>query len=407
MGLERIKHVASSLGVLEPAAHVITIAGTNGKGSSVAMTDAILLQAGFSTACFTSPHLVDYRERVLVNGNMLSEQAHCDAFSAVENARGNISLTYFEFGTLAALWLIKQSKVDIAILEIGLGGRLDAVNIVEPDVSIVTSVDIEHVGFLGDNREDIGFEKAGVYRQGKPAICGDAKPPQRLLEHAEAIGAQLLCVERDYRHELGANEWTFMPCSVYAQSHLTPLYNLPVPQLPLANGPGVIAALQMLGLSIPDEAIRAGLKTAAVAGRFERWLGKPDVILDVAHNPHAARYLQSKLTQLLVQKPVQGKVYAVCGMLKDKDITSTLAELVSVITHWHVASLEGSRAASAGELAEILASFGHTAQTHSSVAAAYEEVIAQASAEDTIVCFGSFVTVAALYEHKGRSTNGE
>ncbi|RUO43813.1 bifunctional tetrahydrofolate synthase/dihydrofolate synthase [Aliidiomarina taiwanensis] len=406
MGLERITQVATTLGVLQPAKKVLTIAGTNGKGSSVAMADAILRQAGYSTACFTSPHIVDYRERVVVNGNMLSEQAHCDAFSAVEKARGETSLTYFEFGTLAALWLMKQHKLDVAILEIGLGGRLDAVNIVEPDASIVTSVDIDHVGFLGDNREDIGYEKAGIYRTGKPAICGDPKPPQRLVSHAQALGAQLFCVEQDYRHELDEHTWAFMPCSERGQEYLKPLQQLPVPQLPLANAPGVIAALQMLGLPISDEAMKRGLATAAVPGRFERWPGQPEVILDVAHNPHAAKYLHDKLMQIRRTQSTQGKVLAVCGMLKDKDIKSTLAELTPAISHWYVASLPGPRAACAEELAGVLDSMGQKAQPFMQVAAAYEAALAEAEPNDILVCFGSFVTVAALYEHKGRAFNG-
>lgn len=402
MGLDRIVAVAQSLQVLQPSPKVITVAGTNGKGSSVAMLDAILQQAGYSTACFTSPHLVDYRERVLVNGKMLTEQEHCDAFSAVNEARGNTSLTYFEFGTLAALWLIQKHQVDVAILEIGLGGRLDAVNIVDADLSIVTSVDIDHVGFLGNDRENIGFEKAGVFRAGKPAICGDRSPPQRLLTHAKTIGAHLLCVQQDYDLENTDQGWNFKLCSEQAKRSLTALDNLPEPQLPLANALGVIAGLQHAGFNVSVENVAMGLKEATVAGRFEIWPGEPKIILDVAHNPHAARYLYSKLQILREQSNVEIKIIAVCGMLADKDIHATLAELTPVIDKWYAATLPGSRAAQAFEIAEVLRALKSPSQQFNSVANAFEQALAESAPNDVIVCFGSFLTVTELYALKGR-----
>ncbi|HLV47816.1 MAG TPA: bifunctional tetrahydrofolate synthase/dihydrofolate synthase [Aliidiomarina sp.] len=406
MGLDRTLKVAQTLKVLNPSTKVITVAGTNGKGSSVAMLDAILREAGYSTACFTSPHLVDYRERVLVNGLMLPEEAHCEAFSAVNLARDNTSLTYFEFGTLAALWLIKRSQVDVAILEIGLGGRLDAVNIVDSDLSIVTSIDIDHVGFLGDNREDIGFEKAGIYRAGKPAICGDPNPPQRLLEHAQNIGAQLLCVKQDYDVQHTAEGWDFKLCSARAKLSLAPLHGLPEPQLPLANALGVIAGLQHAGFNVSDAEIAAGLKIAAVAGRFEVWPGTPQIILDVAHNPHAARYLSKKLAELRTQSVNETKVIGVCGMLADKDIHATLAELTGVIDTWYFATLPGSRAAKAEQLISSLGVMGPTPQSFDSIEAAFIKAQHEAGPNDVIVCFGSFLTVAAIYAFKGRTIGG-
>ncbi len=406
MGLERILRVAQVLKVLKLSPKVITVAGTNGKGSSVAMLDAILRQANYSTACFTSPHLVDYRERVLVNGQMLPEHEHCDAFSAVNKARGDTSLTYFEFGTLAALWLIQKHQVDVAILEIGLGGRLDAVNIVDPDLSIVTSIAIDHVGFLGNNREDIGFEKAGIYRAGKPAICGDPAPPKRLLEHAKNIGVNLLCVHQDYDAEATLTGWNFKPSSVRAKQSLTPLHDLPEPQLPLANALGVIAGLQHAGFKLAPSHIVAGLKTAAVAGRFEIWPGMPTVILDVAHNPHAARYLSTKLNALLAQGKNKPKIIAVCGMLGDKDIQATLAELRGTINDWYFATLPGARAATTERLILDLGTVESIPQSFGSIEEAFEQALCKAEASDVVVCFGSFLTVAAIYALKGRTIGG-
>ncbi len=407
MGLDRIVAVAQSLQVLQPSPKVITVAGTNGKGSSVAMLDTILQQAGYSTACFTSPHLVDYRERVLVNGKMLSEQEHCQAFSAVNEARASTSLTYFEFGTLAALWLIQKHQVDVAILEIGLGGRLDAVNIVDADLSIVTSVAIDHVGFLGNDRETIGFEKAGIYRAGKPAICGDRVPPQRLLAHAKEIGAHLLCVQQDYDLEKAEQGWNFKPCSEYATQSLTALNNLPEPQLPLVNALGVIAGLQHAGFHVSAENIAQGLIKATVAGRFEIWPGQPKIILDVAHNPHAARYLHDKLKMLRKQCFTEMKIIAVCGMLADKDIHATLAELTPVIDTWHVTTLPGVRAAQAVDIAAALTKLKCSSKQFDSVANAFKTALAEATANDVVVCFGSFLTVTAIYALEGRTIGGE
>ncbi|MCO4322034.1 bifunctional tetrahydrofolate synthase/dihydrofolate synthase [Aliidiomarina quisquiliarum] len=407
MGLDRIVAVAQSLRVLQPSPKVITVAGTNGKGSSVAMLDAILQHAGYSTACYTSPHLVDYRERVLVNGKMLTEQEHCEAFSAVNAARGSTSLTYFEFGTLAALWLIQKHQVDVAILEIGLGGRLDAVNIVDADLSIVTSVDIDHVGFLGNDRENIGFEKAGIFRAGKPAICGDRLPPQRLLAHAQEIGAHLLCVQQDYDLEKSEQGWNFILCSELAKQSLTALKNLPEPQLPVVNALGVIAGLQHAGFKVSANNVAQGLQTATVAGRFEIWPGEPKVILDVAHNPHAARYLRDKLQALREQTSSDINIIAVCGMLADKDIHATLAELTLVIDSWHVATLPGTRAAQAAHLAGVLTQLQCRSKQFVSVANAFEQALAEAKPNDVIVCFGSFLTITAMYACKGRTIGGE
>jgi len=407
MGLDRIITVAQTLNVLRPSPKVITVAGTNGKGSSVAMLDSILQHAGYSTACFTSPHLVDYRERILVNGKMLPEQDHCDAFSAINEARGDTSLTYFEFGTLAALWLIQKSQVDVAILEVGLGGRLDAVNIVDADLSIVTSVDIDHVGFLGNDRENIGFEKAGIFRAGKPAICGDPIPPKRLLEHAQAIGANLLCVKQDYDVEEAEQGWNFKLCSERAQQSLTPLKSLAKPQLPLPNALGVIAGLQHAGFAVNAESISQGLASASVAGRFEIWPGTPKVILDVAHNPHAARYLQGKLQTLRAESNDIIRVLAVCGMLADKDIHATLAELTDVIDTWYTAGLPGPRAAKAAQLSEQLNLLGAESKPFNTIKSAFEQALDEAGPNDVVVCFGSFLTITEIYALKGRTIGGE
>lgn len=420
LGLERIRQVAAHLALLQPEATVITVAGTNGKGSSVAFLSAMLQEAGYRVGCFTSPHLVDYRERVQINGQLLPEQEHCAAFAAINAARGDISLTYFEFGTLAALWLLQKHQVDIAVLEVGLGGRLDAVNIIDPELSIVTSVGIDHIDYLGRDRENIGFEKAGIYRSQRPAICGDAQPPQRLLAHAEAIQAQLLCVEQDYGLERLANgRWHFQVKSARAAKYLTPLTNLPEPQLPVMNALGVIAGLQLAGFNLSREQVCAGLEKAQVAGRFEIIANKPLTILDVAHNPQAAQYLRKKVSQLLERKIAQKttqqaevktskiRVIAVCGMLNDKDIQATLAELTGLVDVWYLADLPGPRGAKAAELSQALGAETVPQQNFSCVTVAYENAQKDAGEQDIIICFGSFLTIAALYAVQGRKINGE
>lgn len=396
MGLERTLRVAEQMQIQKPAPFIFMVGGTNGKGSTVSMLEHILKASGKRVATYTSPHLVDYRERVRVDGALLSEQEHCEAFAAVDAARKQTSLTYFEFGTLAAFWLIKKAQVDIAILEVGLGGRLDAVNVAEPDVSIVTSVDIDHIQFLGDDREHIGFEKAGIFRANKPAICGDSNAPQKLIEHARQIGALLRCVGRDFNAIQAASHWSYEDASSFSEwQHLN------YPQLPFPNAITALAALKASPFELTQDHVNQGLRDARVAGRFDLWEGEPRIVVDVAHNPHAARYLAERLAEIVNG----GRVLAVCGMLIDKDIKATLHAMNDVVDSWYLASLHTSRGASAQQLAKAIDDAPH--EDFPSVGEALKAAKCAASEVDVIVCFGSFITVAEVYQTEGRSIGVE
>ena len=364
------------------------------------MLNAILTAHGLRTATYTSPHLVNYRERVTVAGQWLSEAQHCEAFARVEQVRKETSLTYFEFGTLAALELIKNAQVDVAILEIGLGGRLDAVNIVPPDLSIVTSVGIDHIAFLGDDREVIGFEKAGIYRANKPAVCGDLHAPAALVEFAERTGAQLALAGIDFEI-LSENEteWSLRLPKGKLLEHL------PKPHLPLQNAATALTALSLTPFALTQNDYTEGLMRAFVPGRFESIRQAPIVILDVGHNPHAAAYLNHQLTKLKRYRPGVGKIRAVCGMLKDKDIRGTIEAISESIDLWYFASLPSERGASAAELAAELSNRAHFVQ-ESSVAIAYKRALSEASEQDVILCFGSFLTITAIYEVEGKVIRG-
>lgn len=384
MGLERVRQVASQLDLLTLPSVNFVVAGTNGKGSTVRFLEKICLAAGQSVVAYTSPHIERYSERVRYNDDELPEAMHIQAFQAIEQGRGQISLTYFEYSTLAALWLVQQLKPDVVVLEVGLGGRLDAVNIVDADVAIVTSIGVDHVAFLGDNREDIGFEKAGVFRPHRPAVCGDPEPPQKLLEHARSIASQLCCVGQGYRYERHQDSFDF----VGPRATLT---NLPVPQLPLINAATALAALQLSPLHIEPEVIKEGLREAELAGRLEIVRNTPVVIVDVGHNPHAAKYLASELKLRFGDKSVK----AVCAMLNDKDQQGTLAELLPLIQHWYLAPLSGVRGTTAEDLAANLP-ISAPSSCHESVADALSTAVNHSGENDIILGFGSFLTVSAI-----------
>jgi dihydrofolate synthase/folylpolyglutamate synthase len=396
LGLDRVRAVQAQL-KLHPAFPIITVGGTNGKGSTSAMLEAMLLAAGYRVGCYTSPHLIRYNERVRINGRMADDAALCAGFAAVEAARGEIALTYFEFGTLAALWLFAQAKFDVVILEVGLGGRLDAVNVFEPDVAIVTTVDLDHAEYLGDTRELIGFEKAGIFRAHKPAICADAYPPATLLQHAAEIGAQLLRIEHDFGVQRAPESWTYWGPS-------GPRSALPYPAMrgahQLANAAGAIAALDCLRERLPvsQAHLRAGLLSARLPGRFQVLPGKPTVILDVAHNPQAARSLADNLRA----QYVSGKTYAVFGMLRDKDIAAVIATLKDQIDVWCVGGLAGPRGAS-GEQLEALLDDKNISAAHVApdIIQAYTFACRQAGENDRICVFGSFYTVAEVLIARG------
>jgi dihydrofolate synthase / folylpolyglutamate synthase len=401
LGLERVALVRDRL-ALHPTFPLITVGGTNGKGSVCAYLEAVLSAANYRVGCYSSPHLLRYNERVHLDGAEASDADLCQALAAVEQARGDVPLTYFEQGTLAAMWLFQRANLDVAVLEVGLGGRLDAVNVWDADCAVVSSVDLDHQQFLGDTREAIGFEKAGIYRTGKPAICGDTDPPSTLLAQVEAVGAQLLRIGVEIRVELGSVGDVGWSCRVNQvlndkreQRTFPALPPLAMPgRHQYANAACAVAALSMLHLRLPVSmnALRAGLASARQLGRFQIIGRQPLRVLDVAHNPHAARALAANLADL----PPGGRVIAVCAMLADKDVVAVAQALKAQISHWHVACLDMPRGLDAASLANLLKAAGCVCEQHTSVAQAWRAACLEAGPADTILAFGSFHTVAAV-----------
>ncbi len=395
LGLERVSKVRDILGLV-PDFPIIMVGGTNGKGSTCAYLEAILLAAGFKTGLYTSPHLVRYNERVRIAGQDVEDAELVAAFEQIDAARGDTSLTYFEFGTLCAIRLFIDADIEVAILEVGLGGRLDAVNVFDADVAIVTSVDFDHMEYLGDTREKIGFEKAGIYRADRPAICADPQPPISLTDHAHAIGADLRCVNQDYFVEGTADHWTVRgPTRTWAA---LPALRMAGP-FQRGNAAAALVALEAFNYRLPvsEAAIRQGLKTAQMPGRFQRIASAPDVILDVAHNPEAARSLAATLRE----QPIAGRTLAVVGMLADKDADAVFSALADAIDAWWTCTPNSSRAREANELAVILAGHVDSAkiQVQPDVCVALDAARVEAREGDRILVFGSFYTVAAVLDH--------
>ena len=383
LGLERVSQVAARLDVLRPAPFVFTVAGTNGKGTTCRTLESILLAAGYRVGVYSSPHLIRYTERVRVQGEELAELDHTRSFAEIEAVRGETSLTYFEYGTLSALWLFKQAKLDVVILEVGLGGRLDATNMVDADVAVVTSIALDHTDWLGPDRESIGREKAGVFRGGKPAVVGESDMPYTIGDVAAEKGALLLRRGVDWQYEVEQGQWRFRD----GKGELT---GLPLPQVPQPNAATALAALRASGLAVSEQAIREGIASAILPGRFQIVRHNPRLILDVAHNPHAAAYLAGRLAA----EPERGRVLAVIGMLHDKDIAGTLACLEPVVDSWYCAPLEGPRGATAEQLMAHLPQ----GKAYQDVAQAWQAAMAEATAEDTVLVCGSFHTVAHVME---------
>ncbi len=391
LGLERVSAVAATLDVLKPAPFVFTVAGTNGKGTTCRTLEAMLMAAGLRVGVYSSPHLVRYTERVRVQGEELPEARHTASFAAIEAARGDISLTYFEYGTLSALWLFKQSSLDVVILEVGLGGRLDATNIVDADVSVITSIALDHIDWLGSDRESIGREKAGIFRAGKPAVVGEPDMPASIEAVAQEKDAYLLRRGVRWDYEMTDGGWRFSDAA-------GALDNLPLPQVPQPNAATALAALRASRLPVNETAVREGLRQAQLPGRFQILSASPRVILDVAHNPHAAAYLAERLRR----EAQDGKILAVIGMLHDKDIAGTLACLKSVVDSWYCAPLEGPRGASAEQLLKHLGQ----GRAFGSVAEAWQAARAEADVADTVLVCGSFHTVAHVMEVLEAEDNG-
>lgn len=407
LGLDRVAQVRDRL-ALQPTFPVILVGGTNGKGSVCAYLEAVLIAANYRVGCYSSPHLLRYNERVHLDGHEATDAELCAALDAVERARGEgtqkpVPLTYFEQGTLAAMWLFQRAGLDAVVLEVGLGGRLDAVNVWDADCAVVTSVDLDHQQFLGETREAIGFEKAGIFRAGRPAICGDADPPASLLAHAGEIGAALLRVGEDIRVEVGELGWTCrvgVNVSVNVGANVSASVFPALPRLVMpgrhqyANAACAVAALWSLREQLPVSmnALRAGLASARQPGRFQIVGQSPLRILDVAHNPHAARALAANLADL----PPGGRVIAVCAMLADKDVAAVVQVMQPHIQQWHAAGLDVTRGLDAAGLARFLQAAGCTFASHASVREAWRAACLQAGPADTILAFGSFHTVAEV-----------
>jgi dihydrofolate synthase / folylpolyglutamate synthase len=392
LGLERVAQVKQRLD-LQPDFPVITVGGTNGKGSVCAMLESMLHAAGYHVGCYTSPHLLHYNERVRIAKQQASDAELCASFGQIEQVRGDIPLTYFEFGTLAAMQCFIAHRVDVAILEVGLGGRLDAVNVFDNDCAVIATVDIDHTDYLGETREAIAYEKAGIMRAGRVAICADADVPQAIRAHARQIGAELWCIGGEFGFTPHQGQWDYRGKAGTRNA-------LPYPALrgayQLGNASAALAALDVLKDRLPVgmEAVRRGLVEVSLAGRFQFVPGKPALILDVAHNPHAARSLAQNLAGL----PPCPHTYAIFAMLKDKDMAGVAAALASTIDTWLVAGIDAPRGATAGELAEALRRGGVHGEmlTFDGIAEAVSYAYNAAGENDRIAAFGSFYTVAEV-----------
>ena len=400
LGLERADHVFTALNPHKIKPLTITIAGTNGKGSCVAYLEAIYLAQGYRVGAYTSPHILKYNERIKINGQPVSDAAICEAFARIEAVRADHSLSYFEFGTLAALDLFWRADLDIQLLEVGLGGRLDVVNVVEPDVALVSSIGIDHVAWLGDSRDAIGREKAGIFRAGVPAIVGDPYPPSTVLETAAEKKAQLFCIGNDFGYHKYADHWEW-----YAGQQA--LKYLPMPALKgehqYRNAASIILAIQCLQYRLPVEpsAIAYGLRYVQLAGRFQLIEGDIPVLLDVGHNPEAVLTLVDYLSTYFAGK----RVHAVFSMMKDKDIVSVLNIMKPVIQNWFFAPLTNSRATTELAMREFFlqVAIPHVFFGYTDFADAFDAARNQAQPVDLIIVFGSFFLVSDClneFEHR-------
>ena len=394
MGLERLREVADRL-ALRFACPVITVAGTNGKGSTCAMLEAILLQAGYRTGVYTSPHLVHFEERCRLSGQSATAEALAEAFAAVDAARGEVSLTYFECSTLAILWLMSRADLDAVILEEGLGGRLDAGNIVDTDCAVITSIDLDHMAILGKDRETIGREKAGIMRAGRPVVVSDPVPPQSVLEHAEAIGADLWRFGRDFNFSGDKQQWSW---AGRGRRYSGMAYPALRGANQLVNGSGVLAALDALRTRIPvtAQAVRNGLAMVELPGRFQIVPGQPVLVLDVAHNPHSVAALAENLDAM----GFYPTTHAVFGAMADKDLQPMLQRVGPLVDRWYFTDLPLPRAASAADLQQAWQAQNTRKDVASSVhadpQAALQVAVAAADPADRIIVFGSFYTVGGV-----------
>jgi dihydrofolate synthase/folylpolyglutamate synthase len=404
MGLDRSRKVAQTLALGRLAPRVVTVTGTNGKGSTCAFLARLLGASGLRVGVYSSPHLLRYNERVSIDGQEVDDQALCEAFAAVEAARGETSLTYFEMGTLAAFWLFARARLDVVVLEVGLGGRLDAVNLIDADLALVTSIGLDHAEWLGNTRESVAFEKAGIFRLGKPALCGDLDPPAPLFEQASRLGTPLFCRGKDFDLLMEPNSWFWK--GIAANGDVLTLPGIPFLDLPMENAALALQAYALLDIEWVPEKIVQALVDTHVTGRLDRRpvrVGHKQVhlLLDVGHNPHAAEYLARRLSV----RPPRGRRLAVFGLLSDKDLQGVIAPLLPLVSEWFVAELPTPRSRAAQELAVELHNQGQTVQCCDNIMGALSAAVESATEDDEIVVLGSFYSVAEalgwLHSHAG------
>ena len=384
LGLERVAEVFCNLQLDISQQTVISVAGTNGKGTTCAFIEQALLTSKHSVAVFSSPHLLDYRERLRVEGAMLTEKAHCQAFLKVDKARGDISLTYFEFGTLAALQLMADSNADYLLLEVGLGGRLDAVNIVDATIAVITSIDLDHQDWLGDTKELIAIEKAGIFRANIPAVIGEPYPPTTLVDAALSYQVKALWQGSDYHYKIDAQGFHWQGIN-RCYDHL------PVPNIPVQNASTALQVIEILGLQLDNRQMVHVINQTRLPGRRQVIQNKPLVILDVAHNPQATSLLAFDINNMNYKR-----IIAVVGMLADKDIEATLAPMLSVVSIWYCATLDVPRGAQSSSLVSAVFSSTQKVLEYDSVDVAYKCALEKAEKNDIVIVFGSFFTVTKV-----------
>ncbi|WP_159715231.1 bifunctional tetrahydrofolate synthase/dihydrofolate synthase [Blochmannia endosymbiont of Camponotus nipponensis] len=389
LNLDRVREIAVHLDLIHPAECVILVGGTNGKGTTCCLLETILLKNNNTVGLYTSPHLLSYNERIRIDGKELSDNVHIAAMSAIEDVRNHIALTYFEFVTLSALYIFKQVKLDLIILEVGLGGKLDATNIVDPDISVITNIAIDHTDVLGIHRNMIAQEKSGIFRPNRPSVIGESYVPVIVDKIAEYCGTILFKRGRDWNFRVYENKWIWWGCF----SFQSVLYDLPLPIIPLENAATVLSVLHWLPFFVDKTAICYGLRVATLPGRFQIVTRRPLIILDVGHNPHAANYLAKRLTAILFKR--KGSVRVVIGMLKSKDIQGTVSCLNNLVNFWYCADLNTPFSARAEELASCLPH--RNVQLFSNILDAWNQSVLDATFDsDCILVFGSFYAVKPI-----------
>ncbi len=401
LGLDRIRLVAQRLDLLQPHAKVVTVAGTNGKGSCVTATASLLHAAQFSVGIYTSPHLLHYAERIQINGKPVEDELICAAFEEIYLAAAEISLTYFEYGTLAALLIFKQQNVDFIVLEVGLGGRLDAVNIIDAEVAVITSIAIDHQEWLGDNREVIGREKAGILRKRQLFVCADENPPQTIQDIATQLNTKSYFIGRDFSFQLHDNKWQWQGTDQAGE-----VLNLPdmrAPHLPLPSMAAALQVIQLFDIELSSKHIEATLSGINLAGRFQKLVYKDrEFILDVAHNPAATDYFAKRL----IADPAQGKTFAIVAMMSDKDRVASLGNLIPLVDHWLLLDLKANpRATTIAALTQDLLSLGAQVSQSGDINTLIEAALAKTQPQDRILVFGSFFTVAAALSYLQTDTH--